>query len=34
LAIEALTAALLEVNRRYKTHAAVKLTGLPPRAQS
>ncbi len=34
LAIEALTPALLEVNRRYKTHAAVKLTGLPPRAQS
>jgi NADPH-dependent F420 reductase len=30
LAIEALTPALLEVNRRYKTHAAVKLTGLPP----
>lgn len=29
LAIEALTPALLEVNRRYKTHAAVKLTGLP-----
>ena len=28
LAIEALTPALLEVNRRYKTHAAVKLTGL------
>lgn len=31
LAIEALTPALLEVNRRYKTHAAVRLTGLPPR---
>ncbi|MCU4184881.1 NADPH-dependent F420 reductase [Acidiferrimicrobium sp. IK] len=29
LAIEALTPALLEVNRRYKTHAAIKLTGLP-----
>ena len=29
LAIEALTAALLEVNRRYKTHAAIRLTGLP-----
>jgi 8-hydroxy-5-deazaflavin:NADPH oxidoreductase len=28
LAIEALTPALLEVNRRYKTHAAIKLTGL------
>lgn len=28
LAIEALTAALLEVNRRYKTHAAVRLTGV------
>ena len=33
LAIEALTPALLEVNRRYKTHAAVQLTGLPPRAR-
>ena len=31
LAIEALTPALLEVNRRYKTHAAIKLTGLPER---
>ena len=31
LAIEALTPALLEVNRRYKTHAAVRLTGLPAR---
>ncbi len=31
LAIEALTAALLEVNRRYKTHAAIRLTGLPER---
>ncbi len=31
LAIEALTPALLEVNRRYKTHAAVRLTGLPDR---
>jgi NADPH-dependent F420 reductase len=30
LAIEALTPALLEVNRRYKTHAAIRLTGLPP----
>lgn len=29
LAIEALTPALLEVNRRYKTHAAIRLTGLP-----
>ena len=29
LAIEALTPALLEVNRRYKTHAAVRITGLP-----
>ncbi|MBO0731985.1 MAG: NADPH-dependent F420 reductase [Acidimicrobiaceae bacterium] len=28
LAIEALTPALLEVNRRYKTHAAIRLTGL------
>jgi NADPH-dependent F420 reductase len=34
LAIEALTPALLEVNRRYKTHTAVKLTGLPPRGQN
>ena len=31
LAIEALTPALLEVNRRYKTHAAIRLTGLPAR---
>jgi predicted dinucleotide-binding enzyme len=29
LAIEALTPALLEVNRRYKTHAALRVTGLP-----
>jgi len=29
LAIEALTPALLEVNRRYKTHAAIKISGLP-----
>ncbi|MGH9056061.1 MAG: NADPH-dependent F420 reductase [Acidimicrobiales bacterium] len=29
LAIEALTPALLEVNRRYKTHVAIRLTGLP-----
>ena len=29
LAIEALTPALLEINRRYKTHAAVRITGLP-----
>ena len=29
LAIEAMTPALLEVNRRYKTHAAIRLTGLP-----
>jgi NADPH-dependent F420 reductase len=28
LAIEALTPALLEVNRRYKTHVALRLTGL------
>jgi 8-hydroxy-5-deazaflavin:NADPH oxidoreductase len=33
LAIEALTPALLEVNRHYKAHVAVKLTGLPPRGQ-
>jgi NADPH-dependent F420 reductase len=31
LAIEALTPALLEVNRRYKTHAAVRIIGLPDR---
>lgn len=31
LAIEALTPALLEVNRKYKTHAAIRLTGLPER---
>lgn len=29
LAVEALTPALLEINRRYKTHAAVRITGLP-----
>jgi NADPH-dependent F420 reductase len=29
LAIEALTPALLEINRRYKVHAAVRITGLP-----
>lgn len=29
LAIEALTPALLEINRRYKTHAALRVTGLP-----
>jgi NADPH-dependent F420 reductase len=34
LAIEALTAALLEVNRRYKTHAAIRLTGLPARREA
>lgn len=28
LAVEALTAALVEVNRRYKTHASVRLTGV------
>jgi 8-hydroxy-5-deazaflavin:NADPH oxidoreductase len=28
LAIEALTPALLEVNRHYKTHAAIRFTGL------
>jgi 8-hydroxy-5-deazaflavin:NADPH oxidoreductase len=32
LAIEALTPTLLEINRRYKTHAAVRITGLPGRA--
>lgn len=29
LAVEALTAALVEVNRRYKVHSAVRVTGLP-----
>ncbi len=29
LAVEALTPALLEVNRRYKTHSAIRITGLP-----
>lgn len=29
MAVEALTAALVEVNRRYKTHASLKVTGLP-----
>lgn len=28
LAVEALTPALLEINRRYKTHAAIRITGL------
>jgi NADPH-dependent F420 reductase len=28
LAVEALTAALVEVNRRYKTHASVRITGV------
>jgi 8-hydroxy-5-deazaflavin:NADPH oxidoreductase len=28
LAVEALTAALVEVNRRYKTHASLRVTGL------
>lgn len=31
LAIEALTPALLEVNRRYKTHASIRLNGLGER---
>jgi predicted dinucleotide-binding enzyme len=30
LAIEAMTATLVEVNRRYKTHAAIKITGIEP----
>jgi 8-hydroxy-5-deazaflavin:NADPH oxidoreductase len=29
MAIEAMTATLIEVNRRYKTHAAIRLTGIP-----
>lgn len=33
LAIEALTPALLEVNRHYKVHAAIRVTGLPDREQ-
>lgn len=28
LAVEALTPALLEINRRYKTHASIKLNGI------
>jgi NADPH-dependent F420 reductase len=32
LAIEALTPVLLEINRRYKTHAALRITGLPESA--
>jgi hypothetical protein len=28
LAIEALTPAILEINRRYKTHAAIRIAGL------
>lgn len=31
MAIEAITATLVEVNRRYKTHAALRLTGLDGR---
>lgn len=35
LAIEAFTAVLLQLNVRYKTHVATKITGLrPPTAQS
>ncbi len=34
LAIEALTPALLEVNRHYKVHAAIRITGLPDRGSS
>ena len=34
LAIEALTPALLEVNRHYKVHAAIRVTGLPDREQA
>jgi predicted dinucleotide-binding enzyme len=29
LAVEALTAALVEVNRRYKTHCSLQVTGVP-----
>lgn len=29
MAIEALTPALLEINKRYKIHAALRITGLP-----
>lgn len=29
LAVEALTAALVEVNRRYKTHCSLRVTGVP-----
>lgn len=30
LAIEALTPAILEINRRYKTHASIRINGLRP----
>jgi 8-hydroxy-5-deazaflavin:NADPH oxidoreductase len=33
MAIEALTPALLQVNRRYKTHSAIRVTGLPSRGE-
>jgi NADPH-dependent F420 reductase len=33
LAIEALTPALLEINRHYKVHAALRITGLPDRLE-
>jgi 8-hydroxy-5-deazaflavin:NADPH oxidoreductase len=28
MAVEALTAALVEVNRRYKVHASLRVTGI------
>jgi hypothetical protein len=28
MAVEALTAALVEVNRRYKVHASLRITGI------
>jgi hypothetical protein len=28
LAVEALTAALVEVNRRYKAHVSLRVTGI------
>ena len=34
LAVEALTPALLEINRRYKVHAAIRITGLEPPADA
>ena len=29
--VEPLTALLIGINGRYKTHAGIRITGLPPR---